>query len=56
MNLKYENELIKRDAEFAISECEERAESRYLENDYVIRQFLKEFSKIAKSKGYIAKR
>lgn len=53
MDLKQENELIKWDAEYALKECEERADGRYLEKDYVVEQFLKEFSKIARDKGYI---
>jgi len=53
MNLKHEKELIKWDAELAMKQCEERAEDRHLEKDYVISQFIKEFSKLAKTKGYM---
>ncbi len=53
MDLRKEIELIKRDAEFALEQCEDRADSRYLEKNYVVAQFLKEFSKMAKEKGYI---
>jgi len=53
MDLKHDNQLIQWDAELAMKQCEERAEDRYLEKDYVISQFIKEFSKLAKTKGYI---
>lgn len=50
MDLKYEKELIKFDAEFAFKECKKRAESRDLELDYVIEEFLKAFNKQVKGK------
>ena len=53
MDLKKEIELIKWDAEFALKQCEDRADNRDLEKDYVVAQFLKEFSKMAREKGYM---
>lgn len=53
MDLKQENKLIKWDAEYALRECENRADSRCLEKDYVVAQFLKEFSKMARDEGYL---
>lgn len=53
MNLKKENELIKWDAECALTECEYRADATNLERNYVITQFIKEFSKMAREKGYL---
>ena len=53
MNLKEENKLITWDAEYALKECEKRAESRCLKKDYVVEQFIKAFSKMAKNKGYL---
>lgn len=51
MNLKHEKELIKLDAEFAFNECKKRAESRHLELDYVVSEFLKEFNMLTKEIG-----
>lgn len=48
MNLSYEKELIEFDAEFAFGECIKRAETRHLELDYVVSEFLKVFNKLAK--------
>lgn len=48
MNLKYERELIERDAEYAFNECKERAENRNLELDYVISEFQKAFNRLVK--------
>lgn len=48
MDLEYEKELIKSDAEFALNGCKERAEDRELEIDYVISEFLKAFNKLVK--------
>jgi hypothetical protein len=53
MDLKQENELIKWDAQYALEECEKRSDSRCLEKYYVVAQFLKEFSKMARDKGYL---
>lgn len=53
MDLKYENELIKFDAEFAFEECKKRAESRDLEFDYVVQKFISEFTKLAKKNNLL---
>lgn len=53
MDLRKENELIKFDAEFAIEQCENRADSRMIQRDYVVKKFIQEFSKMAKERGYI---
>lgn len=49
MDLKHEIELIEFDAQFAFDECKKRAESRDLELDYVIGEFLKAFNRLAKN-------
>lgn len=53
MDLKYENQLIKFDAEFAFEECKKRAENRDLELDYVVQKFIGEFIKLSKKENIL---
>lgn len=47
-DINFEKELIKSDAEEAYDNCIYRAESRHLEKDFVIQEFINQFTALVR--------
>lgn len=52
-NLRFENKLIKELAADVYQQCQNHADSRQIDKDFVVEKFLSEFSKLARKDGII---
>lgn len=52
-DLRFENKLIKELAADVYQQCQDHADSRYMEKDFVVEKFISEFSKLARKDGLI---
>ena len=52
-DLRFENKLIKELAEDVYQQCQDHADRRHIEKDFVVDKFISEFSKLARKDGLI---
>lgn len=52
-DLRFENKLIKELAADVYQQCQDHADSRHMEKDFVVEKFISEFSKLARKDGLI---
>lgn len=52
-DIRFENKLITEFAEEVYQQCQDHANGRDLETDFVVEKFLSEFSKLARKEGVV---
>ena len=52
-DLRFENKLIKELAADAYQQCQDHADRRHMDSNYVVEKFISEFSKLARKDGII---
>lgn len=52
-DLRFENKLIKELAADVYQQCQDHADRRHMETDFVVEKFISEFSKLARKDGFI---